>query len=62
MVKTVPDATVKIADEIRDANLGLISSIGRMLDEAERVREYRTRLLKAIRLTEDRQREDRSDD
>jgi hypothetical protein len=34
--------------EIRDANLGLIASTARLLEEAERVRSFRNRLLEAI--------------
>ncbi len=43
-IATSPD----IDGEIRDANLGLIASTARLLDEAEKVRAYRNRLMAAI--------------
>ena len=39
--------------EIQDANLGLIAAAGRLLDEAERVKRYRDKLLAAINRKQD---------
>ena len=49
------EPTKKVMDEIRDANLSLISSTSRLLAEADKVRVVRDRLLSLVAHMDDHQ-------